>query len=399
VGKELSGHKTFLFTANIHNFIMYKTLGYNFLHIFSFIWLALSLILHKKIFMSDFHSLRVSSVQQLTLNAVAISFSIPENLKDAFSFSAGQYVTISKEINGVELRRAYSISSMPASGKITVGIKKVTDGVFSVYANEIIKTGDILEVMEPEGRFVFEPTNSAKHIGAFAAGSGITPIMSIAETVLKGHLNSTFVLVYGNQNTHEAMFSKEIEALKKQYVNRFFVQNVYSREKEEGALFGRIEASTVNFIVKNKFKDTSFDAFYLCGPEEMIDLVSVTLQEAGTSKDKIFFELFTTSETVDTMAQELEGKTQIEVVVDDETFTFIMDKKMLVLDAVLKQKIDAPYSCQGGVCSSCIARIKEGKAEMVKNQILTDGEIADGLILTCQAHPLTATLKVDYDDV
>jgi ring-1,2-phenylacetyl-CoA epoxidase subunit PaaE len=128
-------------------------------------------------------------------------------------------------------------------------------------------------------------------------------------------------------------------------------------------------------------------------------LVSETLQEAGTPKDKIFFELFTTSETVDTMAQELEGKTQIEVVVDDETFTFIMDKKMLVLDAVLKQNIDAPYSCQGGVCSSCIARIKEGKAEMVKNQILTDGEIADGLILTCQAHPLTATLKVDYDDV
>lgn len=349
--------------------------------------------------MSDFHSLKVSSVQQLTPSSVAISFTIPEHLKDTFSFSAGQYITISKEINGVEVRRAYSISSVPASGRITVGIKKVAEGIFSVYANEKIKVGDILEVMEPEGRFVFEPSNSSKNVAAFAAGSGITPIMSIAETVLESHLNSTFVLVYGNQSPDELMFSKEIEALQKAYPKRFFVQKVYSRAKEEDCLFGRIEASTVNYIVKNKFKDTSFDAFYLCGPEEMIDLVSDTLQEAGTPKNKIHFELFTSSETVDTLAENLDGKTQIEIVVDDETFTFTMDKKMLVLDAVLKENIDAPYSCQGGVCSSCIARVTEGKAEMVKNQILTDGEIAEGLILTCQAHPLTSTLKVNYDDV
>lgn len=349
--------------------------------------------------MSDFHSLKVSAVQQLTPSAVAISFAIPDNLKDVFSFSAGQYITISKEINGVELRRAYSISSVPATNKITVGVKKVTDGIFSVYANEKIKVGDVLEVMPPDGRFVFEPTNSAKHVAAFVAGSGITPIMSIAETVLKSHLNSTFVLVYGNQNTEEVMFSKEISALQKQYTNRFFVQHVFSRSNQEGALFGRIDVATVNYIVKNKFENTSFDAFYLCGPEEMIDLVSETLQASGIDKAKIHFELFTTSNTVDTMAENLDGKTQIEVIVDDETFSFSMDKKMLVLDAVLKENIDAPYSCQGGVCSSCIARVTEGKAEMVKNQILTDAEIADGLILTCQAHPLTPTLKVDYDDV
>ncbi|MDP5230817.1 MAG: ferredoxin--NADP reductase [Cellulophaga sp.] len=349
--------------------------------------------------MSDFHSLKVTSVHQLTPSAVAISFTIPENLKDAFSFSAGQYITISKEINGVEVRRAYSISSAPGSGKITVGVKKVSEGIFSVYANEKIKVGDVLQVMPPEGRFVFEPVNTAKHVAGFAAGSGITPIMSIAETVLESHLNSTFVLVYGNQSPDEVMFSKEIEALQKKYTNRFFLQKVYSRTKEEECLFGRIEASTVNYIVKNKFKDAKFDAFYLCGPEEMINLVSDTLQEAGTPKEKIHFELFTSSETVDTMAESLDGKTQVEIIVDDETFTFSMDKKMLVLDAVLKENIDAPYSCQGGVCSSCIARVTEGKAEMVKNQILTDGEIAEGLILTCQAHPLTPTLKVNYDDV
>tara|TARA_R110000796_G_scaffold37722_1_gene94990 strand:+ start:27114 stop:28163 length:1050 start_codon:yes stop_codon:yes gene_type:complete len=349
--------------------------------------------------MSDFHSLKVSSVQQLTSSAVAISFAIPDTLKDTFTFTAGQYITISKVINGVELRRAYSISSVPTSNKITVGVKKVTDGIFSAYANDKIKVGDVLEVMPPEGRFIFEPKNSANHVVAFVAGSGITPIMSIAETVLKSHLNSTFVLVYGNQNPDETMFLKEIKALQKEYTNRFFVQHVFSRVQEEDSLFGRIDASTVNYILKNKFKTNSFDAFYLCGPEEMIDLVSDTLQENGIAKDKIHFELFTSSNTVDTMAENLDGKTQVEVVVDDETFSFTMDKKMLVLDAVLKENIDAPYSCQGGVCSSCIARITEGKAEMVKNQILTDGEIADGLILTCQAHPLTPTLKVDFDDV
>ncbi|MCB0371945.1 MAG: 2Fe-2S iron-sulfur cluster binding domain-containing protein, partial [Muricauda sp.] len=168
---------------------------------------------------------------------------------------------------------------------------------------------------------------------------------------------------------------------------------------EDDALFGRIEKSTVNFVLKNKFKETSFDGFYLCGPEDMIHMVSDTLKGNGIAEDKIHFELFTTSETEDTLAEDLEGKTQVEVTVDDETFSFVMDRKQLVLDATLKEKIDAPYSCQGGVCSSCIARITEGKAEMVKNQILTDGEIAEGLILTCQAHPLTPTLKVDYDDV
>ena len=378
---------------------MYRNLRYIILRFFSFKSLVLCVILFKIYFMSDFHSLKVAAVQQLTSSAVAISFLIPDHLKDTFAFSAGQYITISKVIDGVELRRAYSISSVPAINKITVGVKKVTDGIFSVYANEKIKVGDVLEVMPPEGRFVFEPSNSAKHVAAFVAGSGITPIMSIAETVLKSHLNSTFVLVYGNQNADEVMFSKEIKELKKQYTNRFFVQHVFSRTQEEDALFGRIDASTVNYIVKNKFKDTSFDAFYLCGPEEMIDLVAETLQASGIAKEKIHFELFTSSNTVDTMAENLDGKTQVEVVVDDENFSFTMDKKMLVLDAILKENIDAPYSCQGGVCSSCIARVTEGKAEMVKNQILTDGEIADGLILTCQAHPLTPTLKVNFDDV
>ncbi|MGX1928098.1 2Fe-2S iron-sulfur cluster-binding protein [Flagellimonas sp. 2504JD4-2] len=349
--------------------------------------------------MSDFHALKISAVDALTPNAVALTFEIPDNLKDTFTFTAGQYITIKHSINGEELRRAYSISSAPSSGRVTVGIKKMPSGTFSVYANESLKAGDELEVMHPEGRFVFAQDAAPKNIAAFAAGSGITPIMSIAQTVLEGHSDSTFVLVFGNQTPQETMYLRAIQELQSKYTNRFFIQNIYSRSQEEDSLFGRIETSTVNFIVKNKFKETTFDAFYLCGPEEMISTVSDTLKNNGVAENKILFELFTSSDTEDTVAESLDGKTKVEVTVDDETFSFTMDKKALVLDAVLKEDIDAPYSCQGGVCSSCIARITEGKAEMVKNQILTDAEVAEGLILTCQAHPLTPTLKVDYDDV
>lgn len=272
------------------------------------------------------------------------------------------------------------------------------DGTFSVYANESIKAGDTMEVMPPEGRFVFEET-TPKKIAAFAAGSGITPIMSIAQTVLESNPENTFVLVFGNQSPEETMYFKEIQAIKEKYAERFFVQYVYSRSNVDEALFGRIERSTVNFVLKNKFKGTSFDSFYLCGPEEMIHQVTDTLKENGVTEDKIHFELFTSEDAKDELAEGLEGKTEVKVILDDETFTFVMDKKELVLDAVLKQDIDAPYSCQGGVCSSCIARLTEGKAEMVKNQILTDREIADGFVLTCQSHPTTSKITVDYDDV
>jgi len=349
--------------------------------------------------MSHFHALKIAAVDRLTPNAVALTFDIPENLKEDYSFKAGQYITLKFTLDGKELRRAYSISSPPSSGKLTVGIKKMEGGTFSVYANEQLKAGDTIEVMFPEGRFIFDET-SPKKIAAFAAGSGITPIMSIAQTVLESNTESTFVLVFGNQSPEETMYFKTIQSIKERYGDRFFVQYVYSRSTEEDALFGRIERSTVNFVLKNKFKGTEFDGFYLCGPEEMIEQVTDTLQDNGVPKKKIHFELFTTDDDGDDeLAEELEGKTRVEVLLDDETFTFVMDKKERVLDAVLKEDIDAPYSCQGGVCSSCIARLTEGKVEMVRNQILTDSEIEEGFILTCQSHPTTPSIKVDYDDV
>ena len=350
--------------------------------------------------MSDFFALKVDSIERLTPNAVSVSFDIPDNLKDTFSFKAGQYITIKHTIDGEELRRAYSISCAPESNRITVGIKKVVDGTFSVYANDQLQTGDTLEVMPPEGRFIFEPGSESATIAAFAAGSGITPIMSIAETVLSSHEGNSFVLVFGNQSPEEVMYLQQIQTLKEKYTERFFVQHVYSRKPGDStSLFGRIENSTVNLILKNKFKETTFDKFYLCGPEEMIETVKSSLLNNQISEENILFELFTTADTEDELAETLDGKTKVSVLLDDETFELDMDKKELVLDAVLKNNVDAPYSCQGGVCSSCIARVTEGKVEMVKNQILTDGEVEEGLILTCQAHPLTPKLKIDYDDV
>lgn len=351
--------------------------------------------------MSQFHKLTVKEVQHITPNAVTISFHIPENLKKEFQFTAGQYITIKKEIEGKELRRDYSICSSPKSGEIKVGVKKIKGGSFSNYANTQLKEGDILEVHTPNGRFTLETNNSkSRNIAAFAAGSGITPVISIMQTVLEEDPHSNFVLVYGNKSVSETMFNDEILQLISTYNNRLMVYFIYSQEQPENSLFGRIEPSTVNFVIKNKHKDVNFDAFYLCGPEAMINSVSDTLQKNGVEKNKIHFELFTSSIPAEENLNDIpEGKTKVKVMLDDVEVEFVMDKKKLVLDAALSNKLDAPYSCQGGICSSCIARLKEGKVEMVKNQILTDGELAEGLILTCQSHPITDTIYIDYDDV
>ncbi|MEO1010636.1 MAG: ferredoxin--NADP reductase [Bacteroidota bacterium] len=349
--------------------------------------------------MPNFYTLKIYQIRPLTPSSVAITFEIPEELYETFDFIPGQYITIKKKVNGQELRRAYSISSLPKTNRITIGVKKVDQGGFSHFANTQLAVGDSLEVMPPEGRFVFNPSETPKKIAAFAAGSGITPIMSIVRSVLESHPQNEFVLVYGNRSYEEAMFHEELKQLHSNYTNRFSIYFINSRAHEKDALFGRIDASTVNYVLKNKHKDTLFDAHYLCGPEAMINLVTDTLTGNAISKDRIFFELFIPTETPKILSETPEGQTQLTVVLDDEEFILDMDRKTRVLDAVLNENIDAPYSCQGGVCSSCIARIKEGKADMVQNQILTDGEIEEGFVLTCQALPLTPTLTVDYDDV
>lgn len=349
--------------------------------------------------MSDFHSLRVAKVEKETPNSVSVAFEIPDHLKTTFAHKAGQYITIKFKTESGEIRRAYSIHSHPKSDLLKIGIKKIEDGTFSIFANTKLKEGDTLEVMKPEGKFVVETEVSAnKYYAAFVAGSGITPVVSIIETILTQEPNSKFLLVYGNQSQLEAMFHSRLMELNREYPERLLLEFIYSRKHEDNARFGRIDRSVVNYYLKNKFEFTSFDAFYLCGPEAMIDEVSSTLKENGINEKAIHFELFTTAEE-GLLIEPHEGDTTISITVDDETETFTMPKSTSVLEAALDKGLDAPYSCQGGICSTCIARITEGKAEMRKNQILTDSEIAEGLILTCQAHPTTATLRIDYDDV
>ena len=362
------------------------------------------LIFAKKQFMSSFYKLNIKEVRRETPDAVSILFNVPLEFKDIYKFTAGQYLNLKLTLDGTEIRRAYSICSAPDSGELRIAVKAVSNGVFSQFANMQLKEGNTLEVGTPEGKFTFEPdANRQKNYAAFAAGSGITPILSIIRSVLSVESKSTFLLVYGNKSPESTIFYEQLHDLQLQYVGRFFVHFIYSQAKVGGDLFGRIEKSTVNFVLNNKHKELSFDKFYLCGPEEMINTVSHVLREQNIKESAIKFELFSTAATTTSAeavaAKSIEGHTKITIMVDSDETTFEMSHKQTILEAALKQGLDAPYSCQGGICSSCLARITSGTAVMKKNAILTDGEIAEGLILTCQAHPTSNTVSVNYDDV
>jgi ring-1,2-phenylacetyl-CoA epoxidase subunit PaaE len=350
--------------------------------------------------MPSFLKLIIKEVKRETKDAVSILFSVPEELHANYTFLAGQYINLRLTLDNQEIRRAYSICSAPDSDELRIAVKAVPKGLFSQFANTKLKAGDVLEVGKPEGKFTFEPqADRQRNYAAFVAGSGITPAISILKSVLKNEPKSSFVLVYGNKSPEETIFHQELHDLQSQYMGRLFVHYVYSQAKSEEALSGRIDKSTVNYILKEKHASLDFDKFYLCGPEEMINTVSDALKEKNIKESNIKFELFSASAKENSIEQSLEGHAQITVMVDDEETTFEMSAKQTILDAALKQGIDAPYSCQGGICSSCLARVTEGTAEMTKNSILSEKEVASGLILTCQAHPTSASIRVDFDDV
>ncbi|GAA4295797.1 ferredoxin--NADP reductase [Aestuariibaculum suncheonense] len=353
--------------------------------------------------MSSFHNLTIKNINRETSKAISITFDVPEALTNTFSFKAGQYITIKATVNGNEVRRDYSLCSSPKSGELKVAIKEVEDGTFSAYANKELKEGDVLEVAPPKGRFTFEPNDSiTKNIALFAAGSGITPVLSIIKCALEEEVHSHVILVYGNKTTEDTMFLNELLELQHAYKDRFSVQFVFSQADEENAIFGRIEKSTVNYVMKNKHKHIDVDAYYLCGPEAMIHTVKDVLTENDANPDRIHYELFKAAktETIETSATSTaSGTTKATIIVDDEETVIEMSQKQTILEAAIDEDLDAPYSCQGGICSSCLARVKEGAATMRQNSILTEQEVAEGLILTCQAHPTTATITVDYDDV
>jgi len=351
--------------------------------------------------MSSFHNLSLKNIKRETDKSISISFNLPENLKASFAFKAGQYITLKTVIDGHEVRRDYSLCVSPKSGELKVAVKEVNDGTFSAYANNTLKVGDTLEVAPPKGRFIFEPNDSkTKNIALFAAGSGITPILSIVKCALEEEVYSQVILVYGNKTTKDTMFLNELLELQHAYKDRFSIQFVFSQQDEDDSIFGRIEKSTVNYVMKNKHKHVEVDAFYLCGPEAMIHTVKDVLTEHDIDENRIHFELFKAAKPVDVKEDvAAAGSTQISITVDDETTTFEMSQKQTILEAALDEDLDAPYSCQGGICSSCLARVTEGEATMTQNNILTESEIAEGLILTCQAHPTTPSIVIDYDDV
>jgi ring-1,2-phenylacetyl-CoA epoxidase subunit PaaE len=350
--------------------------------------------------MSSFYKLSIKEIIKETADAVSILFNVPEELQSHYTFVAGQYVNLKVTLDGQEIRRAYSICSAPKSGELRIAVKALKNGFFSKFANEKLAVGNVIEVGTPEGKFTFEPkTDRQKNYAAFVAGSGITPVFSILKTVLEEEPNSTFVLVYGNKSEKDTIFHNQLHDLQLQYVGRLFVQYVYSQSTEDNALLGRIDHTTVNFILKNKHAEMEFSKFYLCGPEEMINLVSNTLKENNISDSDIKFELFSTSSNDKEATSGADGHTKISILVDSEETTFEMSQQQTLLEAALKQGLDVPYSCQGGICSSCICRVTEGSATMKKNQILTDNEVAEGLVLACQAVPTSSEIKIDFDDI
>lgn len=351
--------------------------------------------------MATFNTLVISKIQRETSKAVSISFDVPESLKNTYAFEAGQYLTLKTKIDGQEIRRDYSISSSPRSNDLTVTIKEIENGIFSSFANQELKVGESIAVAPPKGRFTYTTNSDCQNtIVAFAAGSGITPIMSILKTVLDTNTSQKFVLVYGNKTPEETIFFKTLHDLKTQYPTRFELQYVYSQAQGESALFGRIDKGNTNYSLKNLINIDQTSAFYLCGPEKMIHTVKEVLLQHNVCEDDILFELFTATTTVaEAQVSIPSGPTKATVLVDDETIEISVNSEQTILEAALKHDVDVPYSCQGGVCSSCICRITKGTAEMRQNSVLTDGEVAEGLVLSCQAVPTSAVIHIDFDDV
>ena len=353
-----------------------------------------------------FHPLTVKQVRRETGECVSVAFFVPKELKETFSFIQGQYVTIRTIIHEEEVRRSYSICSSPLENELRIAIKKVTNGVFSTYANEELKKGDTIDVMPPIGKFFTElqPDQSKQYVG-FAAGSGITPLLSIIKTTLQTELNSSFTVVYGNRNRHSIIFKEDLEALKNLYMNRFRVIYILSREKTDASInFGRIDGEKAITLFNKTIDITKIDSFFLCGPEEMIFSVKDTLLKLGVPNKKIHFELFTTADikkklvVSDDSKVDFRHKSNITVKLDGIAFDFDLDfEGDAILDAALKKGADLPYACKGGVCCTCRAKLIEGEVDMDVNYGLEPEEIEQGFILTCQSHPRTEKVVVDFD--
>ena len=341
--------------------------------------------------------LKIQSIDRLTPSAVAISFELPSALAADYAFKAGQYLSLEAKIDGEVVRRSYSLCSAPHENVLKVGVKKVQKGLFCSFANYLLKFGYSLGVAPREGRFVYVPQGGDKEILLVAAGSGITPVLSILKTILEKQRTSAVRLIYGNKTPEEVLFKVEIDALEKAYADRFKVIWVYSQSNEADSLFGRIDQSVINFAL-NQHDDLPQQSF-LCGPEAMFERAKACLVKATIPPENIHFELFTSVSSQAAAGTHSNEGVSLSIIVDGDEHQIETTGNKTLLDAALQQKIDVPYSCQGGVCCSCIARVTAGATKMDNNQILTEEEVEDGLTLTCQAFPTTSEVTIDYDDV
>jgi len=353
-----------------------------------------------------FYPLRIKKINKETDQCVSVEFEVPDSFANSFQFKQGQSLTMRTTLGGEEVRRTYSLCSSPLDNRWKVAIKKVDGGLFSSFANENLKEGDELDVMEPVGKFYTElnPTNKKNYL-AFAAGSGITPVISIINTTLRTEPNSSFTLIYGNRSRSSIIFFEELEGLKNKYIDRFNFINILSRERTDSTInFGRIDIGKLTELGKLVDYKT-MDEIFICGPEEMIFCIKNFLEQKEISEKKIHFELFTTSgqKTSKVKSEKLKVESglqsKITVKVDGRSFDFdlSLNSDITILDAALKQGADLPFACKGGMCCTCKAKLTEGEVEMDVHWGLEHEEIEQGYILTCQSHPKTEKVVVDFD--
>ena len=351
-----------------------------------------------------FHKLAIKDIQKNTQDSVVITFDVPAEHKDDFLFKQGQNVTIRHFAGNEELRRSYSICSSPLENELKIAVKKVENGIFSTFANEKLKKGDLLEVMSPTGMFFTEVNIANRKDYVFiAAGSGITPVISIIKTILLTEQNSCVTLVYGNKNLQSIIFREAIDDLKDKYIKRFRVFHILSRERTDTDFnYGRIDVSKCDHLSK-LINFNIIDDFFICGPEQMIFSVKDFLEGWGIESKRIHFELFntpvrSTKKTFVPTSETHETGSDITIKIDGRSFDFKLDYNgEVILDAALAQGADLPFACKGGVCCTCKAKLIEGEVEMEANYGLEKSEVKEGYILTCQSHPRSKKVVVDYD--
>jgi ring-1,2-phenylacetyl-CoA epoxidase subunit PaaE len=356
--------------------------------------------------MSKFYPLTVANVKQETRDAIAVTFDVPPQMREAFRYRQGQHLTLRAMIDGEDVRRSYSICSAVQDDRLRVAIKRVPGGLFSTWANECIRPGVTLDVMPPEGRFNLPlDAGNRHHYLAFAAGSGITPILSIIKTTLISEPHSRFTLLYGNRATSSVIFRDELAELKDQYLERLNLVYVMSREHQDIDLFnGRITHDKCRQLFRHWLRVEDVDYAFICGPEDMMHGVSAALQEAGMPKERIRIELFIAGTAQEArrprrqVTDETHHMTEVTVIMDGSHASFTMDRdKESVLDAGLRAGLDMRYSCKGGVCSTCRCKVREGQVDMDVNYALEDYEVARGFVLSCQSFPVTDKVVLDFD--